>query len=118
MSRTKYAHPTLSPCANFLRTRLLLRADEPRLPFQEETSRLRPAAAGTAAGTSRFSDDWRWTMPSNASGQSRGFEIIVAFVVVVFLAFLFFGDQFGAVSDGSHLNAKAKVPPPAHPPAI
>ena len=57
-------------------------------------------------------------MPSNASGQSRGLEIIVAFVVVVFLAFLFFGDQFGAVSDGSHLNAKAKAPAAASSPAI
>ena len=55
-------------------------------------------------------------MPSNASGQNRGLEIIVAFVVVVFLAFLFFGDQFGAVSDGSHLNAK--VPTTVSSPSI
>ena len=55
-------------------------------------------------------------MPSNDSGQSRGLEIVVAFVVVMFLAFLFFGDQFGAVSDGSHLNAK--VPATASSPSI
>jgi hypothetical protein len=57
-------------------------------------------------------------MPSNDSGQSRGLEIVVAFVVVVFLAFLFFGDQFGAVSTGSHLNATAKVPATASSPSI
>jgi hypothetical protein len=52
------------------------------------------------------SDDWRWTMPSNDSGQSRGLEIVVAFFVVVFLAFLFFGDQFGAVSNQMSVGAK------------
>jgi hypothetical protein len=57
-------------------------------------------------------------MPSNDSGQSRGLEIFVAFVVVVFLAFLFFGDQFGAVNAGSHPNANAKVPAAASPPSI
>ena len=44
-------------------------------------------------------------MPSNDSGQSRGLEIVVAFVVVVFLAFLFFGDQFGAVSNQMSVGA-------------
>ena len=45
-------------------------------------------------------------MPSNDSGQSRGLEIVVGFFVVVFLAFLFFGDQFGAVSNQMSVGAK------------
>jgi len=57
-------------------------------------------------------------MPSNASGQSRGLEIVVAFFVVVFLAFLFFGDQFGAVSNGNHLSVGGKVPATASSPSI
>jgi len=57
-------------------------------------------------------------MPSNDSGQSRGLEIVVAFVVGVFLAFLFFGDQFGAVNNGSRVNGSAKVPATATSPAI
>lgn len=77
-----------------------------------------PGRRRTAACSWRFSDDWRWTMPSNDSGPSRGLEIVVAFVVAVFLAFLFFGDQFGAVSDGSHLNASAKMPATASSPSI
>ena len=57
-------------------------------------------------------------MPSNDLGQSRGLEIVVAFVVVVFLAFLFFGDQFGAVSNGSQPKANAKVPAAASSPSL
>jgi hypothetical protein len=45
-------------------------------------------------------------MPSNDPGQGRGLEIVVAFFVVVFLAFLFFGDQFGAVSNQMSVGAK------------
>jgi hypothetical protein len=45
-------------------------------------------------------------MSSNDSGQSRGLGIVVAFFVVVFLAFLFFGDQFGAVSNQMSVGAK------------
>jgi len=45
-------------------------------------------------------------MASNDPGQGHGLEFVVAFVVVVFLAFLFFGDQFGAVSNQMSLVAK------------
>jgi hypothetical protein len=45
-------------------------------------------------------------MPSNDPGQAHGLEIVVAFFVVVFLAFLFFGDQFGAVSNQVSVGAK------------
>jgi hypothetical protein len=45
-------------------------------------------------------------MASNDPGQGHGLEIVVAFVVVVFLAFLFFGDQFGAVSNQMSVGAK------------
>lgn len=48
-------------------------------------------------------------MSSDDSGQSRGLGIVVAFVVVVFLAFLIFGDQFGAVSNGNHTGVGVKV---------
>lgn len=49
-------------------------------------------------------------MPSNDPGQSRGLDIVVAFFVVVFLAFLFFGDQFGAVGNGDRIvGAKVQI---------
>ena len=55
-------------------------------------------------------------MPSNDLGQSRGLEIVVAFFVVVFLAFLFFGDQFGAV--GKQMSVGAKEPTATNQPWI
>jgi hypothetical protein len=57
-------------------------------------------------------------MPSNDSGHTLNLEIVVAFFVVVFLAFLFFGDELGAVSNGSQISAGAKVPATASPPSI
>jgi len=56
-------------------------------------------------------------MASNEPGRGHGIEIVVAFVVVVFLAFLFLGDRFGAVDNGNHSNASAKAPPTASSPS-
>jgi hypothetical protein len=55
-------------------------------------------------------------MASNEPGRGHGIEIVVAFVVV-FLAFLFFGDRLGAVNNGNHSNASAKAPPIASSPS-
>ena len=55
-------------------------------------------------------------MASNEPGRGHGIEIVVAFVVV-FLAFLFFGDRLGAVNNGNHSNASAKAPPTASSPS-
>jgi hypothetical protein len=57
-------------------------------------------------------------MPSNDPGQCRGSAIIVAFFVVVYLAFLFFGDQVGAVSNGTRMSACDMVPITTSPPSI
>jgi hypothetical protein len=57
-------------------------------------------------------------MASNNPGQGRGLEFVVALVVVVFLAFLFFGDRFGAVNNGSASNASTMAPATASSPSI
>jgi hypothetical protein len=57
-------------------------------------------------------------MAPNNPGQGHGLEIVVAFVVVVFLAFLFFGDRFGAINNGSASSASAKAPATATSPSI
>ena len=57
-------------------------------------------------------------MASNDPGQGHGLEMVVAFVVVVFLAFLFFGYSLGAVNNGNASNTTTKAPATASSPSI